>query len=72
MAGDIWDSFDIASTVHATGVGGGDNSMMYTLPAMVDGLAMNVSYTPTGNGTDFDATINSPDNGTWLCKFTVF
>ena len=51
-AGDIWDSFDIASTVHATGVGGGDNSMMYSLPAMVDGLAMNVSYTPTGSGTD--------------------
>ena len=51
-AGDIWDGFDIASTVHATGVGGGDNSMMYTLPAMVDGLAMNVSYTPTGSGTD--------------------
>ena len=51
-AGDIWDSFDIASTVHATGVGGGDNSMMYTLPSMVDGLAVNLSYTPTGNATD--------------------
>jgi len=52
VAGDIWDSFDIASTVHATGVGGGDNSMMYTAPAMVDGLALNISYTPTGSGTD--------------------
>jgi outer membrane protein OmpU len=51
-AGDIWDSFDIASTVHATGVGGGDNSMMYTLPSMVDGLAVNLSYTPTGNASD--------------------
>ena len=28
-AGDIWDNFDIASTVHPTGLGGGNNSMMY-------------------------------------------
>ena len=45
-AGDIWDDFDIASTVHPTGLGGGNNSMMYTLPAMVDGVAINASYTP--------------------------
>ena len=51
-AGDIWDSFDIASTVHPTGVGGGSNSMLYTLPSMVDGLAITASYTPTGSGTD--------------------
>ena len=25
-----------------------------------------VTPPPTGNGTDFDATINSPENGTWL------
>ena len=48
-AGDIWDSFDITgSTAHPTGLGGGDNSMMYTLPAMVDGVAVNASYTPRG------------------------
>ena len=47
-AGDIWDDFDIASTVHPTGLGGGNNSMMYTLPAMIDGVAINASYTPRG------------------------
>ena len=51
-AGDIWDSFDIASSVHPTGLGGGDNSMMYTLPAMVDGVAINASYTPRTTGAD--------------------
>ena len=51
-AGDIWDSFDIASTVHPTGLGGGNNSMMYTLPAMVDGVAINASYTPRGAAAD--------------------
>ena len=47
-AGDIWDNFDIASTVHPTGLGGGNNSMMYTLPAIMDGVAINASYTPRG------------------------
>jgi len=47
-AGDIWDNFDIASTVHPTGLGGGNNSMMYTLPALMDGVAINASYTPRG------------------------
>ena len=51
-AGDIWDNFDIASTVHPTGLGGGNNSMMYTLPAMIDGVAINASYTPRGTGAD--------------------
>ena len=51
-AGDIWDAFDIASTVHVTGVGGGSNSIFYTLPSMVDDLSVTASYTPTGTGTD--------------------
>ena len=51
-AGDIWDNFDIATTVHPTGLGGGNNSMMYTLPAMVDGVAINASYTPRTTGAD--------------------
>ena len=51
-AGDIWDNFDIASTVHPTGLGGGNNSMMYTLPEMIDGVAINASYTPRGTGAD--------------------
>ena len=51
-AGDIWDDFDDADAVHPTGLGGGDNSMMYTLPAMVDGVAINASYTPRGAAAD--------------------
>ena len=47
-AGDVWDKFDTSSAITPTGIGGGDNSMMYTLPAMVDGVAINASYTPRG------------------------
>ena len=47
-AGDIWDDFDITGSVIPTEVGGGNNSMMYTLPEMVDGVAINASYTPRG------------------------
>ena len=53
-AGDIWDSFDITGSITPTGIGGGDNSMMYTLPEMVDGVAVNASYTPRGTA---DSTI---------------
>jgi len=53
-AGDIWDSFDITGSITPTGIGGGDNSMMYTLPTMVDGVAVNASYTPRGTA---DSTI---------------
>ena len=57
-AGDIWDSFDIASTVHPTGLGGGNNSMMYTLPAIMDGVAINASYTPRGASADSSTAWN--------------
>jgi len=51
-AGDIWDAYDIASTVHPTGIGGGSNSMLYTLPALMDGLSLNASFNPSGTGTE--------------------
>ena len=51
-AGDIWDSFDITGSITPTGLGGGNNSMMYTLPALMDGVAINASYTPRGTGAD--------------------
>jgi outer membrane protein OmpU len=51
-AGDIWDAFDDSGAITPTGVGGGDNSMMYTLPSMMDGLAMNVGFTPSGTSTE--------------------
>jgi len=53
-AGDIWDEFDVSTSITPTGIGGGDNSMMYTLPAMVDGVAINASYTPRGSA---DSTV---------------
>ena len=53
-AGDIWDSFNITGSVIPTGIGGGNNSMMYTLPEMVDGVALNASYTPRGTA---DSTV---------------
>jgi outer membrane protein OmpU len=53
-AGDIWDSFDITGSITPTGIGGGNNSMMYTLPEMVDGVAVNASYTPRGTA---DSTV---------------
>jgi outer membrane protein OmpU len=51
-AGDIWDAYDIASTVHPTGIGGGSNSMLYTLPALMDGLSLNASFNPSGTSTE--------------------
>jgi outer membrane protein OmpU len=51
-AGDIWDQFDAEDGLEPTGVGSGDNMMMYTLPSLMDGLSANVSYLPAGTGTD--------------------
>ena len=51
-AGDIWDNFD----GHGTGANAeilrgtsatSNNMLMYTLPSLMDGLAVNVSYVPT-------------------------
>jgi len=57
-AGDIWDSFDgqLETDNAATGVGiaeagAGDDSFFYTLPTLMDGLAINLSYNPA-NATD--------------------
>ena len=62
-AGDIWDSFDIASTIHPTGVGGGSNSMFYTLPDMGDGFAITASYTPTGTTADSATSVAATYTG---------
>ena len=58
-AGDIWDTFDGSRGTQngTTGVavkdsGPGDNSIFYTLPSMVDGLAVNLSYQPQGSGRE--------------------
>jgi outer membrane protein OmpU len=51
-AGDIWDNFDGSNTVHPTGLGSGDNMMMYTTPALMDGLSISASYLPNGLASD--------------------
>ena len=51
-AGDIWDSFDGTNTVHPTGVGTGDNMMMYTTPSLMDGLSISASYLPNALAKD--------------------
>ena len=51
-AGDIWDNFDGTNTVHPTGVGSGDNMMMYTTPSLMDGLSISASYLPNALAKD--------------------
>ena len=59
VAGDIWDGFDGASAVAAgvTGAalkdsGPGDNSVLYTLPSMMDGLSVFASLNPQEGGVN--------------------
>ena len=51
-AGDLWDNYDAEDGLEPTGVGTGDNMMMYTLPSIMDDLSLNVSYLPTGSSAD--------------------
>ena len=55
-AGDIWDTFDGSrGAVTATAItdsATGDNSLFYTLPSMVDGLGVNLSYQPQGSNRE--------------------
>ena len=50
-AGDLWDNYD-DEEMEPTETGTSDNMFMYTLPAMMDGISANVSYEPTGEGTE--------------------
>ena len=55
-AGDIWDTFDGARG-HVTAVAvsdsaPGNNSLFYTTPAIMDGLAVNLSYQPQGSNRE--------------------
>ena len=56
-AGDLWDNFDGAGNIGTvTGVAvsaapGGNNSLFYTLPSLVDGLAVTASYRPETNAS---------------------
>ena len=59
-AGDMWDNFDGASYIGATGVAvaaslGGDNSLFYTSPSF-EGIQVTASYRPDGSAATDDAT----------------
>ena len=64
VAGDIWDGFDGAAAV-AVGVTGaalkdsgpGDNSILYTLPSMMDGLSVFASLNPQ------ESAVNETETG---------
>jgi len=55
-AGDIWDTFDgargSATAVGVSDTAPGDNSLFYTLPSIMDGLDINLSYQPQGSGRE--------------------
>jgi outer membrane protein OmpU len=55
-AGDIWDTFDgtrgAAIAVAVSDSGPGNNSLFYTLPSIMDGLDVNLSYQPQGSGRE--------------------
>jgi len=65
-AGDMWDNFNSNGGVSISDSSPGDNSLMYTIPTLVDGLSANVSYNPqiASGATDHTASATSSGNGT--------
>ena len=51
VAGNIWDAFQAAADEPEAAPAGG-NGLMYTLPSIVDGVAVNASYAPKGTSAD--------------------
>ena len=55
-AGDVWDTFDgsrgMVTAVAVSDSGPGNNSLFYTAPTIMDGLAINLSYQPQGSGRE--------------------
>ena len=50
-AGDLWDNgFGITAAEDPKGSASGDNMMSYTLPTIMDGVALSASYNPKGTG----------------------
>jgi outer membrane protein OmpU len=72
-AGDIFDGFDgkVGTAETATSAGdaamltspGGNNTMLYTLPAMVDGLSLSASYTPQGSNAESSSAFGGTFTG---------
>jgi len=49
-AGDIWDTFDGTTGTTVFSSTTSNNSLLYTLPSIVDGLSVSASYVPQGSG----------------------
>jgi outer membrane protein OmpU len=64
-AGDMWDNFNSNGGTTFKDSSPGDNSLMYTLPTLVDGLSANVSYNPqiSSGKTDEVLAATSTGNG---------
>ena len=61
-AGDMWDNFNSNGGVTLSDSGPGDNSIMYTTPALIEGVSAAVSYNPsvagaTGNETELGFSV---------------
>jgi outer membrane protein OmpU len=50
-AGDIWDNFDGTGDLTVSTSATKDNMLSYTLPTIMDGVAINASYVPAASGT---------------------
>jgi outer membrane protein OmpU len=65
-AGDMWDNFNSNGGVTVSDSSPGDNSIMYTAPTVLDGLAVNLSYNPqvaTGTGHAVQTAGNGSEIG---------
>ena len=66
-AGDMWDNFDSNGGSTVLDSSPGDNSIMYTLPSMVDGLSVSASFNPQiSSGISDNKTAAQTGNGTEL------
>jgi outer membrane protein OmpU len=58
-AGNIWDNFDVTGTTSILSESGySNNSMHYTLPSIVDGVAVAASYSPNIGQDESDTAIS--------------
>ena len=56
-AGNVWDTFDgsrgtIVTAIAQSDSAPGDNSFLYTLPSLMDGLSIDLSYKPQGSNAE--------------------
>jgi outer membrane protein OmpU len=66
-AGDMWDNFNSNGGISVSDSGPGDNSIFYTLPTLVDGLAVSASFNPQiSSGITDNYTVAQTGNGSEL------